>query len=136
MGLLSLTAVRGRGLARSEQGDVDRLGGDVASVGRRLGTPRTLAGSHPLGGRRRRLGEFWVRGGSSRAVGDGLRTGSPLEFKLSDVRCPVRAIHGTIDNIEPYANGRRPSWPIASWLPCLGWGLSDRSCGRTQSSDC
>jgi pimeloyl-ACP methyl ester carboxylesterase len=32
---------------------------------------------------------------------------SPLEFELSDVRCPVRAIHGTIDDLEPYANLER-----------------------------
>ena len=34
---------------------------------------------------------------------DGLRTLRPLEFSLSDVRCPVRAIHGTADDLEPFA---------------------------------
>ena len=32
---------------------------------------------------------------------------SPLDFDLADVRCPVRAIHGTIDDLEPYANLER-----------------------------
>lgn len=40
---------------------------------------------------------------------DGLRTLRPLEFQLSDVRCPVRAMHGTLDDLEPYANLERLS---------------------------
>ena len=38
---------------------------------------------------------------------DGLRTVQPLEFDLFDVGCPVRAVHGTIDDLEPYANLER-----------------------------
>ena len=38
---------------------------------------------------------------------DGLRTVRPLEFRPSDVRCPVRAIHGTRDDLEPFANLER-----------------------------
>lgn len=38
---------------------------------------------------------------------DGLRTVRPLEFSPSDVRCPVRAIHGTVDDLEPYVNLER-----------------------------
>jgi pimeloyl-ACP methyl ester carboxylesterase len=38
---------------------------------------------------------------------DGLRSVLPLDFDLAEVRCPVRAIHGTIDDLEPYANVER-----------------------------
>ena len=55
---------------------------------------------------------------------DGLRTVSPLEFDLSDVRCPVRAIHGTIDDLEPYANLERLAAQLADCavvaLPGMG----------------
>jgi hypothetical protein len=52
---------------------------------------------------------------------DGLRTVSPLEFDLADVRCPVRAIHGTIDDLEPYAPDR-PWFPHCSML----WSIARR----------
>lgn len=38
---------------------------------------------------------------------DGLRTVRPLEFSPADVVCPVRAIHGTVDDLEPYVNLER-----------------------------
>jgi pimeloyl-ACP methyl ester carboxylesterase len=50
---------------------------------------------------------FGLRAGSSGYLEDGLRTVRALEFELSDVRCPVRAVHGTIDDLEPYANLER-----------------------------
>ena len=50
---------------------------------------------------------FGLAAGHAGLLEDGLRTVSPLEFDLSDVRCPVRAIHGTIDDLEPYANLER-----------------------------
>ncbi|MEO7423157.1 MAG: alpha/beta hydrolase [Ornithinibacter sp.] len=50
---------------------------------------------------------FGLSAGHVGLMEDGLRTVSPLEFDLSDVQCPVRAIHGTIDDLEPYANLER-----------------------------
>jgi pimeloyl-ACP methyl ester carboxylesterase len=50
---------------------------------------------------------FGLAAGHLGLLEDGLRTVSPLEFELSDVRCPVRAIHGMIDDLEPYANLQR-----------------------------
>ena len=38
---------------------------------------------------------------------DGLRTIAPLDFDLAAVRCPVRAIHGSQDSLEPLSNVRR-----------------------------
>ncbi len=32
---------------------------------------------------------------------------APLDFELDAVTCPVRAIHGTHDNLEPISNVRR-----------------------------
>ena len=52
---------------------------------------------------------FGLSTGHTGLLEDGLRTVSPLEFDLADVRCPVRAIHGTIDDLEPYANVERMS---------------------------
>jgi pimeloyl-ACP methyl ester carboxylesterase len=47
-----------------------------------------------------------------------------LEFDLADVRCPVRAIHGTIDDLEPYANLERLAAQLADCavvaLPGMG----------------
>lgn len=50
---------------------------------------------------------FGLSQGHVGLLDDGLRTIRPLEFQLSDVRCPVRAIHGTIDDLEPFANLER-----------------------------
>jgi pimeloyl-ACP methyl ester carboxylesterase len=50
---------------------------------------------------------FGLSAGHTGYLEDGLRTVQPLEFELSDVRCPVRAVHGTIDDLEPYANLER-----------------------------
>lgn len=52
-----------------------------------------------------------VRAGLERSV-DGLlddfvTTAVPFEVDVSSVRCPVRAVHGTIDDWEPLANLRR-----------------------------
>lgn len=38
---------------------------------------------------------------------DGLRTIRPIEVDLTRVRCPVRAVHGTADDLEPCANLER-----------------------------
>lgn len=38
---------------------------------------------------------------------DGLRTVRELDFDLAVVACPVRAIHGTEDSLEPISNVRR-----------------------------
>lgn len=56
---------------------------------------------------------FGLARGHRGMLDDGIRTVRPLEFDLSEVRCPVRAIHGTIDDLEPYANLQR----AASQLP-------------------
>jgi pimeloyl-ACP methyl ester carboxylesterase len=50
---------------------------------------------------------FGLAHGHDGLLEDGLRTVQPLEFGLADVRCPVRAVHGTIDDLEPYANVER-----------------------------
>jgi pimeloyl-ACP methyl ester carboxylesterase len=46
-------------------------------------------------------------GGHRGYLDDGLRTIRPLEVDLSLVTCPVRALHGEDDDLEPYANLRR-----------------------------
>jgi len=51
--------------------------------------------------------EFGLAGGPAGYLEDGLRTLRPLEFDLHDVRCAVRAIHGTADDLEPFANLER-----------------------------
>jgi pimeloyl-ACP methyl ester carboxylesterase len=56
---------------------------------------------------------FGLAPGHRGLLDDGMRTVRPLEFELSSVRCPVRAVHGTIDDLEPYANLER----AASQLP-------------------
>lgn len=38
---------------------------------------------------------------------DGLRTVAPLDFDLAAVTCPVRAVHGALDTLEPLSNVRR-----------------------------
>ena len=55
---------------------------------------------------------------------DGLRTLRPLEVELADVRCPVRAVHGEVDDLEPYANLRRlaPRLPDCQVLALPGLG--------------
>lgn len=67
---------------------------------------------------------FGLAAGHVGLLEDGLRTVSPLEFDLADVRCPVRAIHGTIDDLEPYANLERLAAQLADCavvaLPGMG----------------
>lgn len=67
---------------------------------------------------------FGLTAGHVGMLEDGLRTVSPLEFELSDVRCPVRAIHGTIDDLEPYANLERAAAQLSDCvivaLPGMG----------------
>ena len=67
---------------------------------------------------------FGLAAGHQGLLEDGLRTVSTLEFDLSDVRCPVRAIHGTIDDLEPYANLERAAARLADCvvvtLPGMG----------------
>ena len=50
---------------------------------------------------------FGLAPGSEGYLQDGLRTVRPLEFDPADVRCPVRAVHGSIDDLEPLANLER-----------------------------
>lgn len=50
---------------------------------------------------------FGLAQGHEGYLEDGLRTVRPLEFSLADVTCPVRAVHGTIDDLEPYTNLER-----------------------------
>lgn len=50
---------------------------------------------------------FGLAGGHQGYLDDGRRTLQPLEVDLADVRCPVRAIHGVADDLEPYANLER-----------------------------
>jgi pimeloyl-ACP methyl ester carboxylesterase len=82
-----------------------------------IGLLRELSASwHPL---ERRLVETpWAAAvGSSVAFGlgagfrgvleDGLRSIRPLEVDPADVRCPVRVVHGTADDLEPFANVER-----------------------------
>lgn len=67
---------------------------------------------------------FGLAAGHVGLLEDGLRTVRPLEFDLSDVRCPVRAVHGTIDDLEPYANLERLAARLAECavvaLPGMG----------------
>jgi pimeloyl-ACP methyl ester carboxylesterase len=48
-----------------------------------------------------------LRRSSDGLLDDLLAWPTPLEVSLSDVRCPVRAIHGSADDWEPIANLRR-----------------------------
>jgi pimeloyl-ACP methyl ester carboxylesterase len=48
-----------------------------------------------------------LRGGFRGLLDDGLRTIQPLEVDLARIRCPVRAVHGTADDLEPWANVER-----------------------------
>jgi pimeloyl-ACP methyl ester carboxylesterase len=135
------------GLSAAEQADVDRLRGgptpeldaEYAAMAARVaqdptGLLRDLA--EGWGPRERSLVEtpwatavaesvaFGLAPGHVGMLEDGLRTVNPLEFELSEVRCPVRAIHGTIDDLEPYANLQRASSHLADCvviaLPGLG----------------
>lgn len=51
--------------------------------------------------------EFGLTAGGEGMLGDGLRTVLPLEFDPHDIQCPVHAIHGTADDLEPFANLER-----------------------------
>ncbi len=51
--------------------------------------------------------ECGLRSGHVGFLEDGLRTLRPLEIDLADIRCPVRAVHGTADDFEPFANLER-----------------------------
>lgn len=51
--------------------------------------------------------EFGLAAGSAGYLEDGLRTLRPLEFDLHEIRCAVRAVHGTADDLEPFANLER-----------------------------
>lgn len=58
----------------------------------------------------RRAAESFSHGASGGHRGyldDGLRTIQPLEVDLSSVTCPVRALHGEDDDLEPYVNLQR-----------------------------
>jgi pimeloyl-ACP methyl ester carboxylesterase len=46
-------------------------------------------------------------GGHRGYLEDGLRTIRPLEVDLASITCPVRAVHGEDDDLEPYANLQR-----------------------------
>lgn len=123
-------------LSKDEQADVARLLGGrtpeleaeyAEGVARMAADPvgliRGLAAG--WGEREQRLAEtpfvdavassvaFGLSAGHVGVLEDGLRSVSPLELDLAQVRCPVRAIHGTIDDLEPYANLER----VAARLP-------------------
>lgn len=67
---------------------------------------------------------FGLAAGHVGMLEDGLRTVRPLEFELSEVRCPVRAIHGTIDDLEPYANLERAAAQLPDCVVVALPGLS------------
>jgi pimeloyl-ACP methyl ester carboxylesterase len=117
-------------LSEAEQSDVALLrSGDTAALEEAyaagcaetaadpVGLLRSLASTwHPL--ERRLVTDAWADAvGASVAAGlgagfhgvldDGLRTVRPLEVDPGDVRCPVRAVHGTADDLEPFANLER-----------------------------
>ena len=74
-----------------------------------------------------RIGEsvgFGLSSGHLGVLEDGLRTLRPLEMTLSDVKCPVVAIHGGRDDLEPYANVQRllPQLPQARSVVMPGLG--------------
>jgi pimeloyl-ACP methyl ester carboxylesterase len=50
---------------------------------------------------------FGLSAGFHGVLDDGLRTVRPLEFDLVDIRLPVRAVHGSLDDLEPLANLER-----------------------------
>jgi pimeloyl-ACP methyl ester carboxylesterase len=52
---------------------------------------------------------FGLSTGAAGYLEDGLRTVRPRDVDLAAITCPVRAIHGTIDDLEPYANLERLS---------------------------
>lgn len=51
--------------------------------------------------------QFGLATGGEGMLEDGLRTLRPLEFNVRDIRCAVRAVHGTADDLEPFANLKR-----------------------------
>jgi pimeloyl-ACP methyl ester carboxylesterase len=67
---------------------------------------------------------FGLSAGHSGLLEDGLRTVLPLEVDLSQVSCPVRAVHGTSDDLEPYANLERAAAQLSDCvliaLPGMG----------------
>lgn len=133
-------------LSAAEQDDLDllRRGGDqleqayaegaAAAAADPLGLLRRLAAS--WGPREQTLvdtpwGEsvassvaFGLSSGHRGMLDDGLRTIRPLEIDLAAVRCPVRIVHGTADDLEPYANVERAAARLADCvvltLPGLG----------------
>ena len=135
------------GLSAAEQADVDRLlSGRTPELEAEYAAAAASMTEDPLG-MLRALAQGWgpreqslvetpmmtavaqsvsfgLAAGHIGLLEDGLRTVSPLEFELSDVRCPVRAIHGTIDDLEPYANLERASARLTDCaivaLPGLG----------------
>ena len=67
---------------------------------------------------------FGLSGGHVGYLEDGLRTLRPLEIDPAAVTCPVRAVHGTVDGLEPLANlerllARLPDTGLVT-LPGLG----------------
>ncbi len=113
-------------LSKAERSDLDLLRGPVdeaeaeyaASVASLLADPvaavRHLVEDWPAPERALAAGPWGELAAASFAFGlshghtgyfeDGLRTLRPLEFDLAAVRCPVRAVHGTEDDLEPYPN--------------------------------
>lgn len=87
-------------MADDPQGLLDSI---VASLPHR---ERELAGSGALAVTVEAIA-FGLAAGHRGLLDDGRRTLQPLEVDLGDVRCPVRAIHGTADDLEPYANLQR-----------------------------
>jgi len=51
--------------------------------------------------------EHGLAAGPEGMIDDGLRTTRPLELDPAMIGCPVRALHGTADSLEPVANLRR-----------------------------
>jgi pimeloyl-ACP methyl ester carboxylesterase len=67
---------------------------------------------------------FGLSTGSAGYLEDGLRTAATLDVDMAAITCPVRAVHGTIDDLEPYANLERLANKVADLqivaLPGLG----------------
>lgn len=67
---------------------------------------------------------FGLSTGSAGYLEDGIRTAATLDVDLAAITCPVRAVHGTIDDLEPYANLERLATMVADLqiiaLPGLG----------------
>jgi pimeloyl-ACP methyl ester carboxylesterase len=67
---------------------------------------------------------FGVSTGHIGLLEDGLRTIMPLEIELSAITCPVRALHGVADDLEPLANLEKAARQLADCvivtLPGMG----------------